>query len=162
MFTSEDFSLLLPRFNDILTQYLYSPYKVTILSNELVIEDLILRLNVKLQSNDQQWIYKFIFAYDDGYQVPILYFQKFGESHGQQELVPGKQIFGELNTHLPITMDLISYDVGPWMFIHPCEVENTLNEFINLPTDKLEYLVTWNAIYGIGIFKELSVRYIQQ
>lgn len=174
MITNEQFNDNLLQFKEILESHLQSPRPLRILQSEIECHrnDKVLLLRLGYNS----MILKLVFSFDKFYQVPVLNFQVFTsklvdgfEEMGQAFDMDNLDLIDNTRQTIPLSVENHLSIPGTFLFVHPCETTATVETFIRdsgvlKPTDSsstaaIKYLVTWNAVYGTGIFSQLYLKY---
>lgn len=167
MITSEGFDHTLEDFGSILLNHILSTKDLHVLYSKVC--DSVNGKYLKLVLKTQLTI-TIIISYDKFYQVPVLYFQVQKTSDlDELILLHDLDALGIVKDSTALSIDNHPVVPGTFFLIHPCETLPTVETFMSdsqiiSPKDTphqqhIKYLITWNSIYGIGIFSDLYLKY---
>lgn len=168
MISNEQFIDALPQFETTIIDNLCTDkhHSLQILNSTIIpiLDTMYLKLTLKLDAN----VLVLIVSYDKFYKVPILYFQVFDIGEFDELIQVMKTC---LVKDIPLSIDNHPLVPGTYFLCHPCETNETIQEFMKTTIEEsnegsldekppLTYLIIWNSIYGIGMFKSLYVKVI--
>lgn len=167
MLSIDNFNTVIDEFCDILGTHLLSSGQLRVLYCKVcqTIDGNYIKMVIKLN-----YTISIIISFDKFYQVPVLYFQVY-ETKDYDEMVQLTNIedLGIVQKFTQLSIDNHPIEPGIFFLIHPCETLSTLDTFIKdtqvMDTKDtseqryLKYLITWNTIYGTGIFSDLYLKY---
>lgn len=161
LLTNDQFNQSLDDFNDILVNNLDIAHPSTILQNKVYVVNDQKLLNLILKYD--KYVITFVISYDKFFQVPILHFQ-VQENKGEfDELVLMYNIQDiKFLKGPPLILDNHNLLPGTWFLIHPCETLAGVDRFLNdsgTNNTTINYLITWNALYGLGTFNDFKLKY---
>lgn len=166
MLTSSEFNSNLDRFQRILETSLESPHSLRLLSCHIVEHHGQRALKFTLEWKVTLII---VISFDKFFQVPVLYFQvmELRIIDTFEQLVPVFDIKERDLIQNPQSLCLENHPFvpGTYFMVHPCESQQTVETFVNTSltedSDRIvNYLLSWNALYGTGVFSGLNLRYI--